>query len=1381
VATRLYLRDTPSYEAPTAGKKSTALPNAASTSGNSGNPFENRSLLTVRGETVPDSTISITSLATTAHTDQYIGRFTSRKLAAQTIAANTWTAGLMALETNTGANSLHQLSVYVWRPTTSSVVGYIYDAHTDLGVEWLAGLDGQVLNFSGAAVTAEQGDVLVMELWRHTAAQGAATAWAQTHNYNSYVDVTGSTTADPASYLETPQNLTFDTAYLPAAMAGVFVETPGFAGPIKDGNGNLYVLCERTELTPDPTIYKSTDGGKTWAEQDSANRPGSGGFEDMESASMILSGTKLKFARMRSGTGNVHLSYHEFNTSESGTPDTWAKDTGKSCTATTADVFTCTAHGYTLGDSVKFSALTGGTGLSAGTLYFIIAGSLTANTFQVSTSQAGSAVNLTSALTAGTVQRCSDAIVGIATGDPTQEQVTLIERSNGDLVLIYGEFVSSTSSRIVYRKKVSGGEWGSVVPVYTGAIGSCAVLGASDKIHIFCKQDSSSAIGGAANSIQHLSLNSSDTLSSAETVNDNAVTSIENMVSRAVYYDDAGTETVYVAWAMSTGFLAGAFVINDGTPSAEETISDQIVWINPPDTAPLAPIAALAVDAATKTIYCAYSNNPSNTPTAQAPASEGDLYLATRTHGVGWGTDVELRDGVRIQDIFANVYTHSVGNGGAKVLGMFYDDANGPFYDEFTISSAAIAGTSATTLGALTASGAGALPIVGASSPTLGALTSAAAGALPIAAAASATLGALTSTAEGDLVTSTTAPTVAASGGTGTASNTDPFAVPYGDLVEDQVALQIVTTGNGARAQTPPSTGPNGEAIEQFCLNVADANAVLGDKVMLTVIAWVASATTSAGTLSWGISTADQWRTAWLTIDDANTADLLEAIQTWSSNTAGAEATVPNPIPSPTLSVTNENCLIITAIGSNVDDVDQIPAGYTLLVGGDSGGACQAVSVRDTPSTAAETVASANWGIAAGSRYYSGAVFAINGAVSAAGPIAGDASLALAAIALTAAGALAGAGAATVTLGAATSSATGTLAIAGAAAPTLGDATLTAAGASSIAGAGAVTLDAATAAAAGALPIVGQSATTLVAATLTAAGVSSIAAAASITLDAATLSAAGGAPALAGASAVTLAALALTGSGALGIAGASAAVLGALTASAAGLLLISGATASALDALTASATGLLPLVGAASPSLAALTLSSAGALPIAGASAQTLAALTSVGAGQLQVEDAGLLIATLEPLTMSAMGLLPIVGAVTPSLAALILAAAGQLPVTGSTTGTLGQVTVTAEGDLTGADSIVGSAAISLGEVASTAVGHLGIFGAGAPILAAVTGDSAATLRLAGTASITLSSIMLSAIGGITVPSDAEIPEERSVALTGMSRSIALDGEAMWH
>lgn len=65
---------------------------------------------------------------------------------------------------------------------------------------------------------------------------------------------------------------------------------------------------------------------------------------------------------------------------------------------------TTAAHGFQAGDRVVFTALTGGAGLSINREYFVIAANLAAQTFQVSATPGGAAVNFTSDITAGSVR-----------------------------------------------------------------------------------------------------------------------------------------------------------------------------------------------------------------------------------------------------------------------------------------------------------------------------------------------------------------------------------------------------------------------------------------------------------------------------------------------------------------------------------------------------------------------------------------------------------------------------------------------------------------------------------------------------------------------------------------------------------------------------------------------------------------------------------------------------------------------------------------------------------------------------------------------------------------------------------------------------------------
>lgn len=68
------------------------------------------------------------------------------------------------------------------------------------------------------------------------------------------------------------------------------------------------------------------------------------------------------------------------------------------------DIVDCAAHGFTLGDRVVFTSLTGGAGLTTNREYYVIAANLAAGTFQVSTTPGGAAVNFTTDITAGSVR-----------------------------------------------------------------------------------------------------------------------------------------------------------------------------------------------------------------------------------------------------------------------------------------------------------------------------------------------------------------------------------------------------------------------------------------------------------------------------------------------------------------------------------------------------------------------------------------------------------------------------------------------------------------------------------------------------------------------------------------------------------------------------------------------------------------------------------------------------------------------------------------------------------------------------------------------------------------------------------------------------------------
>ena len=179
MATTLYCNEAAPTTSPTAGEKSSTLPVGGSNS-DSGSGTE-RSLSTSRGS--GQQTLNWTTAASTAQQSYYLRRFSSPALAAQTISSGSWSYYFIAAESNAAANIYHRLSVYVWRPGTSSVVGFVYDATADLGVE--VNNTGQSGTFSGSSVTAQDGDILVCELWA-VATQSMATSYTGTIYYDAY-------------------------------------------------------------------------------------------------------------------------------------------------------------------------------------------------------------------------------------------------------------------------------------------------------------------------------------------------------------------------------------------------------------------------------------------------------------------------------------------------------------------------------------------------------------------------------------------------------------------------------------------------------------------------------------------------------------------------------------------------------------------------------------------------------------------------------------------------------------------------------------------------------------------------------------------------------------------------------------------------------------------------------------------------------------------------------------------------------------------------------------------------------------------------------------------------------------------------------------------
>lgn len=213
MATRLYFHATTSglSNLPTSEQSSLTVNKSADAQ------TVNRSMDTTIGTS--QTSVALTSNATTSQQVYYFTRFVSEELSGiSSITAQTWTYNFAVQCSNAQArfpvsSGAVPVVVYVWRPSTSAVVGTIFDSTA--GSCGIASAEtGFNVTFSGSSVASvADGDVICIEIiFRPT--QTLATAYTDTFYYDgTTVNSTNNTgVSNHASFLETPQNLTFGGA-----------------------------------------------------------------------------------------------------------------------------------------------------------------------------------------------------------------------------------------------------------------------------------------------------------------------------------------------------------------------------------------------------------------------------------------------------------------------------------------------------------------------------------------------------------------------------------------------------------------------------------------------------------------------------------------------------------------------------------------------------------------------------------------------------------------------------------------------------------------------------------------------------------------------------------------------------------------------------------------------------------------------------------------------------------------------------------------------------------------------------------------------------------------------------------------------------------------
>ena len=97
------------------------------------------------------------------------------------------------------------------------------------------------------------------------------------------------------------------------------------------------------------------------------------------------------------------------------------------------DIITAVGHNFTTNQGVRFTSLTGGSGLSSTINYFIR--NISGDTFQVSTSSGGSAVNFTTDITAGSIVAHNENVTITNQSSETNSALVITPKGNGAFVL----------------------------------------------------------------------------------------------------------------------------------------------------------------------------------------------------------------------------------------------------------------------------------------------------------------------------------------------------------------------------------------------------------------------------------------------------------------------------------------------------------------------------------------------------------------------------------------------------------------------------------------------------------------------------------------------------------------------------------------------------------------------------------------------------------------------------------------------------------------------------------------------------------------------------------------------------------------------------------
>lgn len=293
----------------------------------------------------------------------------------------------------------------------------------------------------------------------------------------------------------------------------------------------------------------------------------------------------------------------------------------------------------------------------------------------------------------------------------------IIERSDGDLVVVYGQNISSTD-RVVFDWQ-SGGTWqgqsSSALDLGTNNYSYAkASLGNSDRIVVVMYDRTSNSLD-VRNLPDNTATpgNTTAAIEGAQTVkNYSSGVMVAGPIVGVLQYDSTNDKHL-VIWQDNSDILrsvtltwnSGTSTYDAGTPEQVSTTTADHDFPTGADTTGVC--ASMAVDYDTGDVFCTWID-----PTNRA------IHYAKWDSSSGWGSTTTLYtpsgDTDRAMYVMPSVFTHASGNGGAKVLGYVYtltDITSGEgsyldreaLYNEVTLTGGTNATVDLTTDGAVDA------------------------------------------------------------------------------------------------------------------------------------------------------------------------------------------------------------------------------------------------------------------------------------------------------------------------------------------------------------------------------------------------------------------------------------------------------------------------------------------------------------------------------------------------------------------------------------------------------------------------------------------------------------------------------------------------------